>query len=419
MAAVKFSDKRPLLLAIAAYIFARLAGGRLPFALLYMVAGAILISYVWIRHNLRNLSHVIDVDRRHLQVGETLSVKVRLYNEGFLPIPAVEMKDMTGLAPGEGAAPGFGLGIEGLGSRALNYSLRAGRRGHFPTGPLVCTLSDVFGLFSARKEFHSRLAVTVYPRVVPLNGLSIPLTQPYGPVRTRHFTQEDLTSLAEIRPFRSGDNPKRIHWKVSARQGSLQVKDYELTASTELYIFLDLKQSSHVGAGTLSTEETAIEIAASMAHEGLLRGLPVALLTYGKERIHLPPAKGQRMFHQILEALARARGEGQVPLEEILAAEAGHLTHSSTAVIITPVLTPALFQAILRLKGRHGVVLFLIRAETYAPDLEIFPHRDQMASYLASKDVSVVPIGAGDDLRRVAPMRSTSRLHPVMRGDRR
>lgn len=125
------------------------------------------------------------------------------------------------------------------------------------------------------------------------------------------------------------------------------------------------------------------------------------------------------MFHQIMEVLARAGANGRVPLEEVLTAEAGHLNHRSTVVIITPVLTPALFQSVLRLRARHGVVLFLIRSETYAPDLEIFPHRDQMASHLASKDVSVVPVSAGDDLRRLVPVRSTARLHPMSRGERR
>jgi uncharacterized protein (DUF58 family) len=42
-----------------------------------------------------------------------------------------------------------------------------------------------------------------------------------------------------IRPYRDGDSPRMVHWKTSARRGSLQVREYDQPAPVDLILIVD------------------------------------------------------------------------------------------------------------------------------------------------------------------------------------
>ena len=46
-------------------------------------------------------------------------------------------------------------------------------------------MGDGFGFFEGEARFESPVALTVYPRIHPIDGLPVPLSQAFGPVRTR------------------------------------------------------------------------------------------------------------------------------------------------------------------------------------------------------------------------------------------
>ena len=59
-----------------------------------------------------------------------------------------------------------------------------------------------------------------------------------------------------IREYRSGDNPRAIHWRSSARHGHFMVKEHEQHREADLIVLLDLCSSTDVfgiAAGTLQS----------------------------------------------------------------------------------------------------------------------------------------------------------------------
>jgi uncharacterized protein (DUF58 family) len=405
----------------AALVFSRMSGGRLPYFIFYLSAGLLLVAFFWARHALRRTECVVSVESDRCEVGQSLWVKVRLDNDTFLPLPWVEVDDATPQHLVATDMPRQATSVPLWGSRLVTFRLTARRRGHYSVGPIRFTMGDAFGLFQGHREFSSRATVTVYPRVHRLEGLPVPLSQPFGPVRTREKAFEDPSNQAEIREYRPGDNPRHIHWKTSARMGQLMLKEYELNATTQMILVPDLfrgAQINRAAEGGPSTEETAVEIAASLADLGRRHKIDVGLICHGQERFAVRTGQGQRTFHEILEVLARVEANGFLPVEQALELEAAALPSRSTLVIITSSLTPRLAEVLIRLRANHQVMLVLLRRDTYlaspamaevaATATEPVVDLSALTGLLALRKIAVYMVSADDDIRRLADLRLTA-----------
>ncbi|MDB4895700.1 MAG: hypothetical protein JWN15_1962 [Firmicutes bacterium] len=400
-------------------VFARMSGGRLPYFLFYMSAGLLAAAYLWTRHAVRRVHGMLQVETERVEVGQSLWVKVRLDNDTFLPVPWAEVDDATPQHLVQTDMPRQATSVPLWGSRVINFRLTAMRRGHYQIGPVRVGLGDPLGLFQAHKELHSRATVTVYPRVHQIEGLPVPLSQPFGPVRTREKAFEDPSNQAEIRKYRPGDNPRHIHWKTSARMGELMLREYELNATTKIILFPDMCEAAQAGSVADtggSTAETTIELAASLAALGLRRKIDVGLVCHGQERFTVAPGRGQRTFHETLEVLTRLEPNGRLSIEQVLERETAHLSGRSTIVVITARLTPQLADVLVRLRSNHQVMLVLLNRESYvagrgpalreaAAAADPLMGGSTLASLLALRKVAVYVVSAHDDLRRLAALR--------------
>lgn len=51
---------------------------------------------------------------------------------------------------------------------------------------------------------------------------------------------DDPSLLLDIRPYIPGDRMQRVHWKLTARQGDLMVKEYGMSVNKQIHILLEL-----------------------------------------------------------------------------------------------------------------------------------------------------------------------------------
>ena len=66
--------------------------------------------------------------------------------------------------------------------------------------------------------------------------------------------------------FRSGDSPRRIHWKVTARMQSLISKNYESRTHTRMNFILDLTSTEDEPEIRIAIEDKTVEAAISLAY---------------------------------------------------------------------------------------------------------------------------------------------------------
>ncbi|MEM9292710.1 MAG: DUF58 domain-containing protein [Acidobacteriota bacterium] len=94
-----------------------------------------------------------------------------------------------------------------------------------------------FGLFAKAKLFRQPLEILIYPAIFDAS--------PHQPQASGRWGDEESQrrghghGLYQLRPYQDGDDPRRIHWKRSARTEGVIVKDLEDERTHRVSILLD------------------------------------------------------------------------------------------------------------------------------------------------------------------------------------
>src|SRR5438874_3438573 len=236
------------LLLLAALI---LESGLLAYAM-YVMAGLLIISRLMVRSWNQGLTATRSCDRDTAEVGDKVGVEVSVHNNGSLPVPWVLLEDLlTGSALNQRAARLTVKGkrlqlrmISGGGTIAVRYQITCRMRGYYQLGPLVIESGDLFGLHRRYRVDAAPTYLLVYPRIVPLIGYELASRRPIGDIRMTHRLYEDPTRIAGIRAYEAGDPLNRIHWRATARAGTLQSKLYEPSSLSGATIVLDFHEAA-------------------------------------------------------------------------------------------------------------------------------------------------------------------------------
>ncbi|NIM06978.1 MAG: DUF58 domain-containing protein, partial [Armatimonadetes bacterium] len=138
-----------------------------------------------------------------------------------------------------------------------------------------------------------------------------------------------------VREYQPGDELRRIHWKAFARQQRLAVIEFQQTYTADVAIAVDLFRGTEVGAGKQTTLEYGIKIAASLARRALDNRASVTLGLQSASGLQIITCRREDDFHLILEALAEAEADGEMPLYSVVHAMKPELSPGTALVLIT------------------------------------------------------------------------------------
>lgn len=245
-----------------------------------------------------------------------------------------------------------------------HYSLQCTARGEHEFGPLEVRSGDIFGLFRRTAIVYTPQTLLVYPRYVPVERLGIPARQPFGDHKSIQPLATDPLRLRGVREYAYGDNPRHVHWKATARRGTLQTKLFEPAATPQFFIFCNQDTFAHIWEGLDSqTLELTITVAASIANyaleTGYMVGLQVNAFSEDSDRqVKLPPSRDPGQFTRILETLARIKGWSGLPMEELIRAQRHSLPSGASVVVVTGVVTEDMLDILIALRrAGHAVTL--------------------------------------------------------------
>jgi uncharacterized protein (DUF58 family) len=188
--------------------------------------------------------------------------------------------------------------LPGGGSTTLHYRLHGGRRGRYRLGPLRLRLVDPFGLVLRSVVGADTAALVVVPRVVPL-GPGGPRGGHGGGASGAHRSvaahgEDDVST----RPYRHGDDLRKVHWRATARTGDLMVRLEERPWRAQATLLLDTRARAHLVARPAGGEfravagpdtpppdsfEWLVEAAASIGTELIARGAALRVVTDGAD----------------------------------------------------------------------------------------------------------------------------------------
>lgn len=170
--------------------------------------------------------------------------------------------------------------VAGGGMRAVNYPLPAPRRGRIPLGPLTVERRDPFGLFRWARRQTSDDVLWVHPRIHPMRALPVGVVLDYEG-RTHENARLGTVTFSALREYVPGDDPRQIHWRSTARLGTLVVREHIDTTEPTTTVVLDTRSE----AFDPDSFEHAVEVAASVVRTVENIGRPVELHVIGE-----PPA---------------------------------------------------------------------------------------------------------------------------------
>ncbi len=341
---------------------------------IYVTLYSLLILFLLAKYATRHGFATLSVQRRlaadRVFRGEDAEVTLTAHNPSWVPLVHIAVNDEVplNLPPQSPRRAVFALAP---GQRvSFRYTVRARYRGVYHIGPLELDVSDPWGVESIRGRIDSYDEVVVYPKVLPLEQLGLPSSLPFGEVRTKHRFFEDPSRTTGIREYQPGDPLKRMHWKVSARTGTLHIREFQPTIALETYIFLNLHDGEYEVQFLDRTTEFAIEVAASLAYYLHRQRQTVGLITNGRDGgplagadttapIRITARKGAGQLMRIMETLARVQVQQGKEFRACLTDEARSLPWGSTLLIVTPEDTPEIVEALFALR-RAGYLLMVL-----------------------------------------------------------
>lgn len=203
--------------------------------------------------------------------------------------------DRRGLA----AAP---LLVPYLGRRRQShrsFELLLRRRGRHRLRRVHVTSLFPWGLFHKGLHHPAAAEILVFPEIFPSSSSWPPQAGKSGDEPTRRAGWG--YDLFGLRSFRHGDDPRSIHWKQSARTGTLVWKEHEAEENRRLLILFDNAVGPLADGAEERRFERLVSEAATAALDYLTSGYEVALETREEA---IPFASGARQRRRILETLA-------------------------------------------------------------------------------------------------------------------
>jgi uncharacterized protein (DUF58 family) len=381
---------------------------------LYLGALVIVVSWLWTQFSLRGVSVKRRTRSLRASVGDTFEEHFELANESRIAKLWIELANESNMPGAHGSRLMTMVGRKQKRTHIARTWLF--RRGGYRLGPTRLVSGDPFGLFRTERIFPAEHSLVVLPMIYQISSfLSPPGMLPGGHVIRRKSL--DITPHASgVREYVPGDPIKRIHWPTTARRGQLVVKEFEQDPHAEIWLFMDAQHIVHAEKpseapegytdGWLldrrpkfelpsSTLEYAISITASLAHYYLMQPRAVGLVTATPQFRVIPAEWSERQESKILETLAFIEAEGTLSIAGLVAAQAGQLPQGSSAILVTPTVSPELVSAVDDLQRRSlRPVIVLLIADSFGGS----KGGERLYNTLLERNVPICRIYCGADI---------------------
>jgi uncharacterized protein (DUF58 family) len=298
---------RFVLVTLAVGLAAINTGNNLLYLVLALLLSLIALSGILSEQCLRRL----EVRRRMpatVFAGATTPVAVvvtnhnRLFSSFLLHVQEAPSAAAVSLPPATGEPSIFVLPPGH--SRSVTHRIRFERRGCQQLRGVQVSTRFPFGLFTKQLLIPIAEEVLVLPALLS-GDQSVGLVNPVGQALARARRGQG-SGFFVLRDYQDGDDARTIHWKSSARQAKLLVREADEEEHREVTLALDLRwpsESATERAAALYDArcERAVSLAATLAVEWSRKGWRLGLFAAGT---HLPPKQGRAHIGQLLRALA-------------------------------------------------------------------------------------------------------------------
>jgi uncharacterized protein (DUF58 family) len=316
--------------------------------------GVWLVAAIWVGSLKRGLRVERKIHYAWARVGDSVPEEIVITNKSRLPALWVEVIDES-----DSLVDPIRLvtDVEARSSRRRHPIHNFKWRGLYALGPTRLRTGDPFGIYSLTLYDQQISSILVTPPQLALSQIHI-VPGGWSGDRQRHVPSvEREISDAGLREYAPGDSLRRIHWRASAHNDSLIVRQLESATSADWWIIVDLERSAQAGTGQDTTLELLVVLAASLASRGLREHRRVGLALAGPKLILQEPRSGSSHRWTLLRSLAMANF-GERNLAQILRLVG--IRPTASLIVITSSSDPAFVAAFDRNHKHGGVTILLV-----------------------------------------------------------
>lgn len=218
----------------------------------------------------------------------------------------------------------------------LTVPLPTARRTRLLVGPVQARRGDPFGLVGRVRHWGEAVPVTVYPQAIDAPISLAGLVKDIEGKVVGQSAAPNLTFHA-LRQYQPGDDQRTIHWRSSARLGSLMVRQCEDVRRNQLAVALSTAQDQYTAAPDF---ELAVQACVSIGLTQLNQAGHVAVSAGGTSVTALAAGHGA-----ILDQAAGLEWRPMAEGGQTLAAATARLSQDAPRTTMAVLLAGATLQA--------------------------------------------------------------------------
>jgi uncharacterized protein (DUF58 family) len=217
------------------------------------------------------------------------------------------------------------------------FAVPTTRRGVVPVGPARTVRADPVGLVRRELVWTGVTELFVHPRTIGIPSMSTGFIRDLEGNPTRDLSASDV-SFHALREYLPGDERRHIHWRSTARTGSLMVRQFEETRRSHLVIALSLATSDY---GSDEEFEMAVSVAGSLGARAILDARTVSVVAsertpdFAKRKIYAVKPLSTLSRSRLLDDLAVVeQAEAALPITDVARVTAEQASGISVAFLV-------------------------------------------------------------------------------------
>ncbi len=203
-----------------------------------------------------SLSIQLRVPRSRAVVGEPAVGEIIVENAGRVRALGLTVEVPVGAGLAAVALPAIRTGS----AFTHEFVIPTSRRGLISVGPVRTVRADPVGLVRREVMWTGTEEFYIHPRTIGIPSMSTGFIRDLEGNPTRDLSNNDV-SFHALREYVPGDERRYIHWKSTARTGTLMVRQFEETRRSHLVVALSLATGDY---GSDEEFELAVSVAGSL-----------------------------------------------------------------------------------------------------------------------------------------------------------
>ncbi|MGW6665959.1 DUF58 domain-containing protein [Peribacillus sp. NPDC055009] len=336
-----------VLLMSVSFCYAMFQGGFVSWFIFYSFLPFSVYALILLFYPLHDLTVERKVNKRECQAGESVEIALTFTRKNRLPLLFMVVEEELpqkmedrGFQRKIIIFPGFKRTF------SMSYTLENLQRGEHSFQSIRFWIGDFFGLVEKEAIYSSPMKITVFPRYHELAYSDLDRVFNQGAVVSAKKTQREHSVVSGVREYQPGDQLSWINWKATARTSEIMTKEFEVQKNRDVFIMLDEKPSDLF--------EESIEMAASIAHALLKRGMEIGYVSR-RSRLIIPAAAGnsqkRKIFHRLVKEEPRVENDVNEKIRK------GILPANAVVIFIVSDLTLEKVDLLSALRPNQGLML--------------------------------------------------------------